>query len=246
MSQAVNKNVGCPSLQDNYRTGPLCFPISQRCSVGDAIIKVIQLYKVMKIRVSIMALVLSCLQQPANAQGNLVVNGGFDHNASGWTMTNVDISEGGGYYISIGNPPGSVFLYNPSFNVFVPTASQEINSLTPGTLYIVSGDYMLRLGKNVTDNSFGVALDSVFLFETTAPADSNWHSFSFDYAATSVSALLRICAQINGTDDAYFIDNIAMYATPEPSAWSLIFLGSGLLIYFRKRHRHSAQARPLA
>jgi hypothetical protein len=118
-----------------------------------------------------------------------------------------------------------------------PSASQTITSLTPGVLYIVSGDYEKGPGKNVTDNSFGVALDGVFLFETAAPADSNWHSFNFDYTATSTSALLSLSAQINGTDYAYFIDNIAMYAVPEPSAWSLILLGSSLLACVRTRIR---------
>ena len=121
----------------------------------------------------------------SSGQGNLVINGGFAHNASGWTMTNVDVSEGGGYDISIGNPPGSVFL-----------------------------------------------------FETKAPADSNWHSFSFDYTAASSSVLLSLSAEINGTDDSYFIDNIAMHAIPEPSIVSFMLLGSGVLIFVRRNKGH--------
>jgi hypothetical protein len=170
----------------------------------------------------------------ATAQGNLVINGGFDTDASSWTIANVDVSAGGGYLSNFGDPPGSVLLYNPSFSVFAPTASQEITSMTQGALYIVSGNYQKAGGKNVTDNSFGVSLDGVFLFETAAPADFNWHSFNFDYTATSTSTLLSLSAQINGTDYSYFIDNIAMYAVPEPSAWSLILLGSGVLPYVRR------------
>ena len=120
--------------------------------------------------VILISLMLLSFAQSATAQGNLVVNGGFDTDASGWTITNV--SGGGGYVSFVGNPAGSVYLNNPSLPP-VPTASQTINSLTPGVLYIVSGDYQKAAGKNVTGNSFGVALDGVFLFETAAPADSN-------------------------------------------------------------------------
>ena len=63
-----------------------------------------------------------------------------------------------------------------------------------------------------------MALDGVFLFETAALADFNWHSFSFDYTATSTSAFLSLEAQINGTDYAYFIDNISIEAVPEPNS----------------------------
>jgi len=182
------------------------------------------------------ALMLSCLPQLTMAQGNLVVNGSFDTDASGWIITNVNVSAGGGYLSNYGNPPGSIFLYNPSSS-HVPTASQEINSLTPGSLYVISGDYQKGLGKNITANSFGVALDGVFLFETNAPVNLNWYNFSFYYTAASSSALLSLAAQINGTDYSYYIDNIAMYAVPEPSAGCLIIFGSGVLIYVRTRKK---------
>ena len=83
-----------------------------------------------------------------------------------------------------------------------------------------------------------MSLDDVFLFGTATPANANWYSFSFDYTATSSSALLNL-SQINGV--YYDIDNITMQVVPEPSANSLILLGIGVLIYVRKRHKkHSA------
>ena len=123
-------------------------------------------------------LILSCLIQSVAAQGNLVVNGGFDTDASGWTLTNVGL----GYMATGGNPSGCVFLENES-SLYTPTASQEINSLTPGTFYIVSGDYRSD-GKGIANNSFGVALDGVYLFEANSPPTYNWYSFSFEYMAT--------------------------------------------------------------
>jgi hypothetical protein len=192
--------------------------------------------------VVLMSLIQTYFALSAKAQGNLVVNGGFDTDSSGWLITNVEVDEGGGYSSSFGNPPGSVALYNPDFGSSSPspTASQEISSLTPGQLYIVSGDYQRGLGKNTAVDSFGVALDGLFLFETVVPTDSNWHSFSFDYAATSTSALLSLEAQINGTDYSYAIDNIAMYAVPEPNSLCLMGVG-GMMSALFFRHRRKAR-----
>jgi hypothetical protein len=181
-------------------------------------------------------LTLLLLPRLATAQGNLVVNGGFDTDASGWTITNV--SAGGGYQSSYGNPNGSIFLLDAS-SLNPPTASQEINSLTSGQLYVVSGQYQKGVGKDNGDN-FGVALDGVTLFEITFPPDYAWHNFSFDYTATSTGALLSLFTQptVNQTFDYYYIDNISMQAVPEPSSEILLALGGlGFLWY-----RHKAKA----
>ena len=88
----------------------------------------------------------------------------------------------------------------------------------------------------VTDSGFGVALDGDYLFETTALTNYNWYNFIFDYTATSTSALLSLSTLIGEKGNGYTIDNIAMYAVPEPSSLCLIGLG-GILsaMLFRKR-----------
>jgi len=178
----------------------------------------------LKSHVILTALVLSCFPQLAIAQGNLVVNGGFTTNANGWTLTGAAFANS-----KNGNPPPDVVLGGGQ------TASQTINSLSPGTLYNVSGDYCCY-GSDHTNISFEVSVNGVLLFETAAPTNLNWNSFNFGYAATSSSAVLELSqtywAYLSVGD--YSIDNIAMYAVPEPSAISLIFLGSGVLIYVRK------------
>jgi len=180
----------------------------------------------------VLAILLSCFMQSVMAQGNLVFNGNFNTSSNGLTP---DGWIGGSYDTQHGNPPPDTFL-EPGV-----TASQEINSLTPGQLYIVSGDY--SGGSKSAGNSFGVALDNVYLFETVAPPNFNWYSFSFDYTATSTSALLSLSAGLNGTDANYAIDNISMVAVPEPSAISLILLGGGVFLYVRNRQKHSAPAK---
>jgi hypothetical protein len=186
----------------------------------------------MTLKTSTVLTVLTLLLLPhlATAQGNLVVNGGFDTDISGWILTN-----GASYNSLFGNPVGSVALYNPG-STDASTASQEINSLTPGILYAVSGDYMRGAISGVTDSGFGVALDGVYLFETTALTNYNWYNFIFDYTATSTSALLSLSTLIGEKGNGYTIDNIAMYAVPEPSSLCLIGLG-GILsaMLFRKR-----------
>jgi hypothetical protein len=163
----------------------------------------------------------------ATAQGNLVVNGGFDANAGGWTLTG-----SGRYDAKNGNPSGEV-----DFGGSEGAASQAINSLTPEFIYNVSGDYQAIVagGTSTNNYSFGVSLDDVFLFGTATPTNSNWYSFNFQYTATSSSTVLSL-SQISGV--YYNIDNIAMYAVPEPSSLCLIALG-GIMsaMLFRKRRK---------
>ena len=70
-------------------------------------------------------LILSCFIQSVAAQGNLVVNGSFDTDTSGWILT-----DGATYAELGGNPPGCILLF-PSSGI--PTASREMSSLNPGT-----------------------------------------------------------------------------------------------------------------
>jgi len=176
------------------------------------------------LKIPIVLLILT--PQHLVAQGNLVINGGFDVDATGWSISF-------GYYVPSGGDPGGYVALDSGISN-TPAASQAIAGLTPDSVYLISGDYRASKGTS-TDNSFAVALDGNFLFETIQPGDFNWHSFSFFYTATSSSATLSLASQLNGTGISYGIDNISMYETPEPSAVSLIFLGSSLSVCIRTR-----------
>jgi hypothetical protein len=187
---------------------------------------------------AIVSLVGLLAQQIVQAQGNLVINGGFDTSATGWTITNI-VGNGGYESVYGGNPPGDILLdgmLNGNFVFINPTASQTINGLISGVTYEVSGQYNnVAYRDSPSDLSFGVAIDGVFLFEAAEePEKNNWRTFNIFYTATSSSATLSLSAQINGTSIPYEIDNISMQKTPEPSAISLILLGSGVLFYVRR------------
>jgi hypothetical protein len=177
-------------------------------------------------------LMMSCFAQLVTAQGNLVVNGSFDTDTSGWILT-----DGATYAELGGNPPGCISLF-PSNGI--PTASQKISSLNPGQLYVISGDYYGGAGVKATTEDFGVAVDGVFLFEMNPPTSGLWYNFSFDYTATSTSALLSLSAPLNGTLYPFNIDNIAMYAVPEPNSLCLMGVG-GIMSALFFRHRRKAR-----
>jgi hypothetical protein len=108
--------------------------------------------------------------------------------------------------------------------------------LTPGFVYTVSGDYRnISLGGTSTNYSFGVSIDSVFLFETAPPTNSNWYSFNFEYTATSTSALLKL-SQIDA--NWYAIDNISMEVVPEPNSLCLIGIGGIIGAMFFKNRKN--------
>lgn len=182
--------------------------------------------------VALTTLLLVSLPDGANAQGNLVFNGGFDSNAAGWTL-----SDGSFFISTFGNPSGCVRLDNASPSPsLTPSASQTVGGLIPAAIYTVSGDYLVQ-GKNFPPgNSFGVTVDGIFLFQTAAPTDYNWYSFNFLYTATSSSAVLSLSSQLNGTGIPYIIDNIAM-RVPEPSSLWLIGVGGILSALFFKNRR---------
>jgi hypothetical protein len=205
-----------------------------------------KLHKILN-RLALTASILILSVSSSMGQGNLVYNGGFEilsnNVAIGWNYNKwVDFGLGG-------NPGILAVLYNSdSSDPTVPTLSQTISGLIPGQSYKVSVDYELwkNSGSGLpSDPSFEVAIDGVPLFEAIAPTNTIWLNWSGLYSATSPSVTLSLLSQINGTQVSYGVDNVAMYETPEPSASSLIFLGSGLLMYVHKRHRHATQTRPL-
>lgn len=90
-----------------------------------------------KVCLTVITLACLCFPQVATAQGNLVVNGGFEAGSQGWTFNKwVGVSAGG-------DPGIFALLYNDDLSdPTVPTASQIVGGLTAGDSYIISGDYL--------------------------------------------------------------------------------------------------------
>jgi hypothetical protein len=156
----------------------------------------------------------------SGAQGNLIINGGFDTDASGWT-TNIS----SGFFQSSKGNPGGVFT-------LLGTISQTVNGLNPGSSYLISGNYEVEGGALGNTLNFTVAIDSISLFQA-APLDHQWDDFSFSYTASSPSAVLSLTA--DGAN-AYRIDNISMELIPEPSTLSMFSIFILLFCRWRKQN----------
>jgi hypothetical protein len=179
----------------------------------------------LKTSLGLVALACLCFPHLAKAQGNLVVNGGFDTSATGWTLA-------GAYYdIKYGDPAGDVELLGGT-----ASASQTINGLIAGTTYIVSGNYQGTVGVFFTGPNFAVTMNGAIIFETVSSGDNNWDYFSVPYTASSANAVLSL-GVLDEPSESYGIDNISMQAIPEPSALALITLGGGVFYFYARKRK---------
>lgn len=167
-----------------------------------------------------MILALLLFARIGTAQGNLIYNGGFDitfgNDAPGWTRTGAAFAN-----VKNGDPAPDLVLGQGQ------AASQAVNNLTAGALYVVTGDYYCYATDHTT-LSFRVSVDGGSLFETAGPIDQTWNHFNVQFSPSSPSAVLSLTqtyAAYPSVGD-YSIDNIGMYVVPEPSVSGIFLLGA--------------------
>jgi len=174
--------------------------------------------------------------------GNLVTNGTFTTDCSGWVTANTDGSfcQTGTGGLGAGNPGGWAELNNgPSV---APTMSQVISGLVVGTQYQLTWDMQsgFHCCGNPASPGVSAAIDgNTYLF--TVLNSAVWGTtpmFSETFTYTGSSNTLVFSSQLNGTDQDAGFDNIAINATtaagvPEPS--SLILMGVGIAIILLRR-----------
>ena len=167
--------------------------------------------------------ILACTCLSTMAQTNLIVNGTFDsgttYSVSGWTLSGgASMDKKGGNLL----PCLSLGLGG--------TVSQTISGLTIGETYTISGDYYTSTSDSTT-LMLSVLVDGNTIVEYAETA-MTWKHFTISYTATETSLVLGF-TQIAG--DACGIDNITMYAVPEPSTVALLALGLGAIGLARRK-----------
>ena len=169
----------------------------------------------------IIATILFVAITPTHAQGNLIVNGGFDTTNS-WTLSSLAY-----FNVKNGTPLPDVVLQGTSSSSLQPI------SLTQGIDYLITGDYrpyVYRFG------GLRVGFNNGIVYEISLPTNNyEWSSFSFRYTAPAGISFMFLSFKGIGQCE---IDNIGVYAVPEPHYISFGILAAVLIIvvYFLRRN----------
>lgn len=176
------------------------------------------------------------------AQANLVTNGDFATNATGWTYNNQGVD--GGHLPFEGNPAGSFWINHNGGNVGSdpdPRLSQTIATAV-GNQYELSFDYS---GRVITGGlGLGVDIDGVQL-ATYQILNTNWLTATVLFTAMNSATEIAFRSEINGTDYDARIDNVSVVRyqngggngqVPEPATLALFGLGlAGIGVLRRKK-----------
>ncbi|MBK8921582.1 MAG: DUF3421 domain-containing protein [Saprospirales bacterium] len=216
--------VGRMDYQGGTHPGQI-FPRSKICNIG---------YGGKAISLTSNYEVLVATSAPPEGHGapvpNFVINGTFDGNPSyaGWTIEVVDGNVANQQ--TGGHPGGYAWLEHDNGPTTDPSIRQEINGLSVGSLYVISGffkpgSHPLIYHDRPGTPCLAVDVDGVEQREYIAPADvidpelwddTHWHSFAVPFKATRTSHTIRFRAEINNSNCNVALDNISVEQSSKP------------------------------
>jgi hypothetical protein len=165
---------------------------------------------------------------------NLVVNGDFSVDCSGWSTSQVfsDFCQNGTGGLGAGNPGGfAVLNNNPGL---VPAMSQNIAGLIVGQTYQLSWDMESAYhccGSSTTPGASAAIDGNTWSFIVLN--HQGWLSYSQSFTYTGTSNVLSFMSQVNGTDTDAGIDNIVLTANTSlvPESGTLGLMATGILSF---------------
>jgi hypothetical protein len=165
-------------------------------------------------------ILLLALTVPAGASNpEFVVNGTFDTNLSGWTVSTSGCTNPG--WMADGNPGGSAWLNACGEVGSDPSIAQTLTGLTSGETYTLRGDYRSvasSFGNPAKPDAFEVELDGTVILSLgrPSPTATTWTAFSVQFTATATSHTIAFYAERDGDDSDFAVDNISVMSD-EPS-----------------------------
>lgn len=160
-----------------------------------------------------------------------IINGTFDTDISGWTITGTNTR-----WENLGSDPGVLWLND--FPWVVPTAEATVSGLTVGSTYDLTFDLWQGVVSGTGPNFRAEVLDGLtalvsFTTDTDSLINEPGNPQLLSFNATNSDLTIRFTSQLNADVD-YYVDNVAV--VPESSGLLLSFVFAGLCL-FRRRSR---------
>jgi hypothetical protein len=182
-----------------------------------------------------LALALAFGATGAQAATNLLTNGDFETgDATGWTVTGVDVGVVGSGFDGMNAESGNYFMALGT--VGVPGTISQTVSDTAGQALVLNYYYM---SSGNAPSSFAADWDGVQIAGSAvsdAPA-SGYVDYQFNVTATGSDTLTFL-----ERDDPAFdaLDNVSLTPTaavPEPATWAMLILGVAMVGFTARRRR---------
>lgn len=191
-----------------------------------------------------------------SASANLITNGTFDTDTTGWTVLGKVTrdgsvakmsDEGGGYgllYQPVDVSPVIPGYYTLEFDIMAEPSLNVPDFSFPdtfwATLYFVNDlvDFDLTQAPPADDSLSLIDIDTIGFFPwggTVSPGPQDgWQHYKLTFynQYNYVIPTFELFDDNNATGDSFiFLDNIQLYATPIPEPGTTVLISAGLLVY---------------
>jgi hypothetical protein len=154
------------------------------------------------------------------------------------------------------SPAGGNYLAMDADSDFATAVTQMISGLTPGGHYDLSfyyaaaqyarPGYGVWYGATQTGIQASIGADTFNAPQLAIASQgfSGWKHETYEFTASSTSELLSLLATSanHGVPPVALLDGVSITYLPEPSAWAMMIVGTGLLGAVARRRRAQAPA----
>lgn len=145
----------------------------------------------------------------------VIQNGDFglsiqaDELTNGWLLSGVSCGDGPFWGPTLGRDGGGVYLNSCGRLDTDPCIATTITGLCPNVLYrITLQAYSLGDYSSSQNDSFAVSINNQTMLTQNDEPLNVWRNLQFTFVATDNVAQLKICAETNGSDCAFRVDNV--------------------------------------
>ena len=208
----------------------------------------------LKLKTTLVGLVLTAAAGHALSSTNLVANGSFEANVVSSPFVNFSTTTQGisNWIIGVGNVDLVGSLWTAAGGVNSVDLSGTRKGEIHQTLSTVAGQtYQLSFalagnfqgGPAIKGMSVNIGPNGLYTFDTTGKSAGNmgWTTYSKTFVAVSTATTLSFASNTSG---AYgpVLDNVAVTAVPEPETFAMLLAGLGMMGMIARR-RKAASAR---